>query len=492
MRFDRGTRLALGLMFSIVAGCVTVRRIPTNPAPPALPPTLDEALAKIERDAAATAKARRWPDMALGLIYDGKLSWWRGYGEVNALSHAPVTEQTYFRYGSITKTLTGLALLQLRDEGKLSLDDPLEKFIPEAKDVVYPTAEHPPIRLRDIVTHQSGLPRVPKGLDYVHHVPTEAELVALLSGLKLEGTPGDHDEYSNYASCLAGVVIHRVSGVSYETWIRTRIAEPLALGFRWSEESVPVGRLAMGHELGPKERGSPIVEVPHSWVMGACNSCSGLYGSLADLAEFAAFEMSAWPPRDAPESPVASRATLRESHMWRSAGYGVNWYVEQDPKLGKVVRHGGLVAGYTAQVWMVPQQGLAVVGLLGFDEDWQELERLVKSSLADLETAFPKLSLVVRAQLQRLLPLLDPGAGHVPDGFFKNNFVDVLKTGTLDDMFELLRPHGGDCHIVEVLEGGADLADVRLECQRGALRLRIVLDEAAPHAINWFHYWFLR
>ena len=485
MRLGRGMWFALTIAVS-EAGCATVPRASLKPEAAALPPTLDEVLAKIDRDVAAEVKAKRWPDLAIGIVYDGKLSWWRGYGEVDPVSHAPVTDETCFRYGSITKTVTGLALLQLRDAGKLSLDDPLEKFIPEVKGVVYPTAERPPIRLRDLVTHASGLPRAPAGLDYAKRTPSEADLLVVLPGLKLDGTPGVHDEYSNYASCLEGVVIHRASEMPYEDWIRTRIAEPLGLGFRWTEESVPSGRLAMGHTLGPKEKGNPIIEVPHSWVMGACNSCGGLYGSLDDLAKYAAFELSGWPPRTAPENPVASRATLRESQQWHSREYGVNWRVEQDPKLGKVVSHGGLVAGYTAQIQMVPDRGFAVVGLLGFDSGWEDLDHLVKVSLADLGTVFPRLAPELRLQLGRLLPLLDPGSGDVPEGLFTNDFTDLLK------MFDLMRQHGGNCRVVDVLSAGTYWAEINLECERGALHLKVSVEASPPHSIDGFWFWFPR
>jgi CubicO group peptidase (beta-lactamase class C family) len=92
---------------------------------------------------AAEVAANKWPDLAFGLVANGKLIWWRDYGEVDPVSHAPVTAETYFRTGSIAKVFTGLALLQLQEEGKLSLDDPLESFIPEVKGVIYPTNQRP-------------------------------------------------------------------------------------------------------------------------------------------------------------------------------------------------------------------------------------------------------------------------------------------------------------------------------------------------------------
>jgi CubicO group peptidase (beta-lactamase class C family) len=283
-------------------------------------------------------------------------------------------------------------------------------------------------------------------------------------------------------------VIHRVSGMPYEDWIHAHIAEPLGLGLRWTEESVAPGRLAMGHELGPKEKGSPMVEVPHGWVMGACNSCGGLYGSLDDLAKYAAFELSAWPPRDAPENPVASRATLRESQTLRSTEFGVNWIIQEDAKLGRVVWHNGGVGGYCAELWMVPDRGIAVVALLGFGDGEADLQRTVKSSLADLEQVFPRTSAVLgpamRERIDQLIALLEPDVGHVPDDLFTAEFRAAVP---VDPMFSMLRQHGGSCRVSKA-SGGTNTARFSLDCRRGSMDLTVYLQTAAPHAIGGFYY----
>ena len=496
MRIDGVGRLALGFV-GLVAGCATVPKARTQPEVPVLSPTRDEVLAKIERDIAAEVKAKRWPSLAIGIVYDGKLSWWRGFGEIDSASHAPVTDQTYFRYGSITKTFTGLALLQLRDAGKLSLDDPLEKFIPEVKEVVYPTAERPPIRLRHLVTHTSAFPRAPSGLDYGDpaHVLTEADLIAALDGMTLDGTPGAFDGYSNYANCLSGIVIHRASGVPYEDWILNRIAAPLGLGIRWRQEDIPPGRLATGHSLGPKLK-QDTVEVPRSWVMGACNSCGGMFGSLSDLAGYAAFELSPWPPRDAPESPVASRATLRESQMPRGKSYGVNWGFDQDATLGYLVGHSGEVAGYSAVLLMSPERGIAVVALLGFDDGVGDLQRLVKSSLTKLAPVFPRSPLPLagslRARIDQLIGLLEPNAGPVPEDFFTKEFVRFVldKKETVEGHFSMLRQRGGRCRVSTLRESTANMAKLRLDCARGAIEASVWLSTRSPHSIAGFGYDF--
>jgi CubicO group peptidase (beta-lactamase class C family) len=495
MRFDRGTCLALGLLCSIPAGCATVPKVSAKPKtgkppPEAPPPTVEEVLAKIEHAAAAEVKAKHWPSLAIGVVADGTLRWWKGYGEIDAFSHAPVTDKTYFRYGSISKIFAGLSLLQLRDTGKLSLDDPLEKFIPEVKGVVYPTPERPPIRLVHLVTHTSALPRVPTGIDYTDpkHVLTEAELLAVLPGMTLDGTPGAFEGYSNYANCLSGVVVHRVTGMPYEDWLLSHIAAPLGLGLRWTQETVPPGLLAMGHSPAPN--GQPgLVEVPRSWVLGACNSAGGLFGSLDDLAGFAAFELSAWPPREGPESAVASRATLRESQQPHGKEFGVNWGYAQSPELGYVLGHSGEVAGYSAVLRMNPERGIAVIGLLGFDEGVDDLGRLTRSALIDLERAYPTrppdLGPTMRSKVEALVRLFEPDAGKVPEELFTPEFVKFMH-GTLDDFFGRVRESGGHCRQSKVIWGNVNAAKVEFACGRGNLNVTVYLQSAAPHAIGGF------
>ena len=369
--------LKRALPMIVVCGCATVRGVP-----PAAP-TLEAVEQAIDENAQATFQRSHWSNLALGIVSQGRLIWAKGYGSRTEGAADPVTAATVFRFGSITKTFTSLALLQLRDEGKVALDDPAERYLPELRGVVYPTAEHPPITLRELLTHTSGLPAV-GSIDYTQGSPlTEAQLLGSLQGLKLEATPGTHYQYSNLAMCLVGLAVSRIAHLPYREVIEARIAQPLGLHLAWTPEAVGSERLASGHTPG---------HLPVSdWTLGACEPCGGIYGSLDDLARYAAFELSAWPPRDAPESPLATRSTLREAQsvlgpLLKPFAFGANWVVQEDPALGHVVWHNGETLAYAAELWMLPARGLAVVALLGEGSE---------SGLADL----------VRATLKALLPV---------------------------------------------------------------------------------------
>ncbi len=474
---------------ALLSGCATVPRRPVQPLLP--DDSLDGTLARLDKRIATEVASRKWPDLAVGLVAGGKLTWWKGYGEVDAIRHAPVTDETYFRVGSITKTFTGLALLQLQEQGKLSLDDPLEKFIPEVKGVVYPTSEKPPIRLRHLVTHTSGLPSWFKAVDYsdLSRRIGEADLVGALSGLKLEGTPGAIKSYSNYANCLSGMVVHRVSGVPYNDWVTTHIAAPRGMALRWAPEAIPPGELASGHKRGP---GNALVLVPESWRLGACDSAGGMYARLDDLAAYAAFELSAWPPHDGPESPVATRATLRESQTLHGRDFGVNWILNDDPRLGPLVWHNGSTGDYSAVLMLLPDSGIAAIALLGDDMDG--LEQVARDLLSAAEPFFPepRLALMgpVRDAFERLIPLFDPGGGPAPADLFSASFQEHLKGKDIDDLIQSVRLRGGQCRLRRVIESTPTKARVRLGCAGGGLDVFVELSSKQPRSIAGFlAYW---
>src|SRR5690242_4240186 len=128
-------------------------------------PALDKAL-EDERTKQAV------PGVAIGVVIDGELAYVKGFGVVDPASKAVPDADTVYRIGSISKSFTGLALLSLRDEGALDLDDPLARWIPEASKITYPTRDERPITLRQLTQHTSGLPRM--GPFDPDHAPDEA------------------------------------------------------------------------------------------------------------------------------------------------------------------------------------------------------------------------------------------------------------------------------------------------------------------------------
>ena len=104
------------------------------------------------------AAEKHYPGFAFGIVVDGQLMHASGIGFTDVAKKIPATPQSHFRIASMTKSITALAILQLRDKGRLKLDDPASVYIPELKNVTYLTADAPPITVRNLLTHAAGFP----------------------------------------------------------------------------------------------------------------------------------------------------------------------------------------------------------------------------------------------------------------------------------------------------------------------------------------------
>lgn len=336
-----------------------------------------------------------WPGLAVGIVSRDGLVWARGFGVADLDTKEPVTADTVFRVGSITKTLTGLALLELRDLGKLTLDDPVERTLPEFAGLVYPTRDSPKITIRNLVTHSSGLSRdgALPGLRANGHIPVVAQLLATLDGQRLEFPPGAGYAYSNQAAAFVGVIVERVSGVPFAEYVRASLLAPLGMASSAFEPRPGWGtRLATGYvrtgDAWKREELTP---------PGATAATGHLYTTVTDLARYMAFEIDAWPPRDDPETGPVRRSTVRESQLVagmqppKPSADGVYWVTEARPDVGLVVSHGGTIDGFHAGVRFAPQAGVGIVALsnarvpAGFDVALERALDLVVNGRPDLD-----------------------------------------------------------------------------------------------------------
>jgi CubicO group peptidase (beta-lactamase class C family) len=329
-----------------------------EPLPDAFPETTDTApadpslteaeRAKLDEYLAAQFKSHEWPSMAAGIVYGDTLVYSKGFG-------TGVDEHTVFRIGSVTKLMTGATVLQRRDNKELTLDDPVDKYIPELA-----TFLGGKVTIRHLVTHTSGIPSVGDGTaeywDGDHDV-TEAELFAAIKGSTLQFEPGTKVAYSNFAVALAGIIAGRVAKESYRDMIEGALFEPLKMTeSTWDK---PTEKLAKGHWLTATGWGPG---GPH-WRLGAAEPAGGLYSTVSDVARFLSFEARAESELDTLDT-VLSRASLKESQTASGVSYfGVNWAVGKND-LGKFVSHNGSVIDYSASVQLYPSKRAAIVLLL--------------------------------------------------------------------------------------------------------------------------------
>ena len=163
------------------------------------------------------------PGIAYGIIVDGRLAHVGTAGLREVASRAPVDTGTVFRIASMTKSFTAAAILQLRDAGRLSLDDPAERYVPELKGLKYPTSDSPRITIRLLLSHSAGFPEDNPWGDRQLAVTDQQMSRMLRGGIPFSTAPGTNYEYSNYGFAILGRIVANVSGMPYPRYISEHV-----------------------------------------------------------------------------------------------------------------------------------------------------------------------------------------------------------------------------------------------------------------------------
>src|SRR5262245_36031653 len=275
---------------------------------------LESAMPEIDRLFRAYATDRKIPGMVWGVVIDNRLAHVGTFGVRDRAAQAPATADAAFRIASMTKSFTALAILKLRDEGKLSLEDPVSKWIPQFARMERPTRDTLPLTVRQLMSHSAGFPEDnPWGDQQLS--ATDATLDGWLEkGIPFSTPPGTRYEYSNYAFGLLGRIVTKASGVRYEQYLKTAILAPLGMTASTLQFSdVPAARRAIGYRLKPDGTYGEEPPLPD----GVFGAMGGLLTTAADLGKYVAFHLSAWPARDDDEAGPVKRGSVREmAHLW--------------------------------------------------------------------------------------------------------------------------------------------------------------------------------
>lgn len=341
-------------------------------APPAslnrLAPEIDALFARYQAD-------QHVPGLVYGVVKDGRLAYVKGVGVQNISDKRPVTADSLFRIASMTKAFTALAILKLRDDGKLRLDDLAEEHIPEMKRWSYPTKDSPRIRIRDLLQHVAGFVTDDPWGDRQQVLSQDAFTKMIAAGVPFSRGPQSSHEYSNFGYALLGRIVTNASGMPYTDYVRQTILTPLGMtssGFDVTK--APKTRYALGYRW-ENEAWTAEPEM----IDGAFNAMGGLQVSANDYAKWVAFLLSAWPARDDPDTGPIRRSTVREvaqglnfvsvtnrigasgaTACKQAAAYGMGWRVAQDCELGLTLAHGGGYPGYGSHVMLMPDYGVGV------------------------------------------------------------------------------------------------------------------------------------
>jgi CubicO group peptidase (beta-lactamase class C family) len=350
---------------------------PARMTDPARAAKLESAFPEIDRIFTAYAAVEHVPGMVWGIVIDDRLAHVGTAGVQDLASKSPVTADTAFRIASMTKSFTALAILELRDAGRLSLEDPVSKWLPEFARMELPTRDTPPLRIRQLLSHSAGFPEDnPWGDQQL--AATDVELSRWLkAGIPFSTAPGTRYEYSNYAFGLLGRIVARASGMPYERFVNETILNKLHMtGSTFEFSRVPLGRRAIGYRLQPD--GTYLEEPPLA--QGAFSSMGGLLTTANDLGKYLAFHLSAWPARDEVDSGPVRRSSLREmSHLWTPSnltvkrvagklqatetGYGYGLRITTDCRFEHIVSHGGGLPGFGSYMAWLPDHGVGIFAM---------------------------------------------------------------------------------------------------------------------------------
>ncbi len=337
---------------------------------------LTAAFADVDRLFQGFATRAHVPGAAWGIVVDGELAHTGVAGFRDLAAKAPVDAGTVFRIASMTKNFTAMSILRLRDEGKLSLDDPAERYVPEMKALACPTSDSPRITIRHLLSHAEGFPEDNPWGDRQLADSDEQLSQMLRAGIPFSNAPGIAYEYSNYGFAILGRIVSNVSKMKYGDYVAANILRPLGMTSTTLEPSeVAPSRLAHGYRWQDEQwKNEPLLS------NGSFGSMGGMLTSVRDLSRYVSMFLSAWPPHDGREAAPIRRASLREmQQIWRpapasvarepssgaiqlnSGGYGFGLRISQSCSFRHIVAHGGGLPGFGSIMSWLPEYGVGIV-----------------------------------------------------------------------------------------------------------------------------------
>ncbi|MGG1663419.1 serine hydrolase [Brevibacillus sp. NRS-1366] len=332
----------------------------------------------------------------VGLAENGEMSYFQGFGLTDNTDDAqPVTADTVFGIGSVTKMFTCVAIMQLQEAGKLSVHDPVIKYIPELRTPNEAFTRE--ITIHHLMTHTAGFPAFDtlmgamkrsmendpesgsfsSGLEFdlekMEAIDTKDQFVTYISGLDYEllGPPGTQFSYSNDSYALLGVIIERVSEILYEQFVKENILDPAGMTrSAFLLEDLPQDtQVATLFTRKSAADGGEVYRSPAWWDAPSMRAGGKLKSTIHDLLRFTEIFRTGGlvgEKRILSEESV-SQMTLSHTPMNPHQGYGYGFMIASDCHGGTLIEHGGAVKGVSAQLFFIPERNLTGAVLMNVD-----------------------------------------------------------------------------------------------------------------------------
>lgn len=313
----------------------------------------------------ATTEYDKLPGLAVGIVKNQELVWSKGYGKVDVTKNIPVASTTIFSICSISKLFTSVAIMKLRDEGKLSLEDDIKKHLPWFN-LKQHYSDSGPVTIRSLLTHSSGLPReaaFPYWTEY--DFPTKEEIIKKLSEQETLYPTCSYFQYSNLGITLLGYIVEQVSGVPYDTYVQENILNPLRLNDTRSyfPDKLWKTQMAAGYSEMNRKGERRLVD---KFNTNGISPAAGFTSTVEDLARFASWQFRLYEKGGA---EIIKSSTLKEMQQvqymdpnWKTS-WGLGFSISQIDG-NTYVSHGGYCPGYQTLLMINPKEKLAFIVMI--------------------------------------------------------------------------------------------------------------------------------
>lgn len=320
---------------------------------------MDDRFTELSVEAAGLMERYSVPGLAFGMSIDGR-EHTATFGVASTETELEVTDDTLFQIGSTTKTITATALMRLVEQGEVGLDDPVQEYVPEL-DLAVPTVAES-VTIRQLLNHTGGwagdlFVDTGNGDDCTSRYIAEMKEVPQLTAV------GTLSIYNNAGFVLAGHVIEKITGQTYEQAVGRLVLEPLGMDESMFEPSaVMLRRFAVGHNVHP----NGTVEIARPWPLPrSAMAAGGLASSVRDQLRYAHFHMGDGVVPDG--SRLLSEQSMVEMQtptveFTNDRWFGLSWMIS-DLDGTKVVAHGGSTNGQMSDFWMCPEKAVAFTSL---------------------------------------------------------------------------------------------------------------------------------
>ena len=370
-RATRGLRLALALVVTASLSFAGSARAQFTPFEAAIAEFDAEVARGVAEDAAGC--------VSVAVFCGDEVIWSKGYGWADIENRVACSEETIGRTGSISKSFTAVLMMQLVERGIIGLDDPVEDYFPEIRNLADPPADMQPITFRMLASHTAGLVREPalEGAASGSIYRWEQKVLESIPHTSFKTPPGSEYSYSNIGFGILGLASSRAAGVPFMTLVEEQIFKPLGMTSSTYIINTPelAARLSVGYSRD-RETGAVSAEqaTREHFGRGYKVPNGGIYSTVGDLAKFAAALLGVSPVQIL---SAASRAEILTPQA-PAESYGLGFSIQEEEGM-KIVGHGGSVAGYNAALAfdLESQIGVAMLRTTSYDPPTGDLLRVL-------------------------------------------------------------------------------------------------------------------